>query len=44
MTHLCVLEEVESHFEIVTFFRLRKSEYLKDYKLIWSREDGTPLS
>ena len=44
--YLCVLEKEDmgNNYNVVTFFRLRKENYLKSYKLIWSQEDGEPLS
>ena len=37
-------KDTEGVFEIVTTFRISKSNYLKNYKLIWSWRDDTPSS
>lgn len=44
--YICVLEKdtQDNIYNIVTFFRLRKDNYLKSYKLIWSQEGGEPPS
>jgi hypothetical protein len=39
-----ILEKKEKTYNVVTFFRVRKEDYLSSYKLVWSREVGTPLS
>lgn len=44
--YVCSLEESDepAAYKVVTFFRIRKENYLNGYKLIWSQEGGTPLS
>lgn len=42
--YVLILEKNIKTYDVVTFFRIRNQNYLNNYKLIWSREVGTPLS
>ncbi|MDB5188441.1 MAG: hypothetical protein JWM92_39 [Candidatus Nomurabacteria bacterium] len=46
--YLCSIEvksvDESVHCEIVTFFRVRKEDYLNGYELLWEWKDGNPSS
>lgn len=42
--YFCSLEEVKNELFVVTAFRVRKKNYLKNYELLWSWRDDTPSS
>lgn len=42
--YFCALEKLKYSLHVVTVFRLRKKNYLKNYKLMWSRRGDTPSS
>ncbi len=47
--YLCSVEEIsdkkdDCHFEVATFFRLRKESYLASYNLLWEWKGGKPSS
>ena len=43
-SYLVSVEECDGNPYFVTMFRVRKKSYLKNYSLLWSREDGEPPS
>lgn len=41
--YLCALEKVaDNEFQVATAFRLRDSDYIKNYTLLWNRGSGKP--
>lgn len=41
--YFCSMEKVSANeFQIATSFRLRDSDYIKDYTLLWNRGSGKP--
>lgn len=42
--YFCALETGNEEIYIVTVFKLRKENYLKNYELLWSWKDGEPSS
>ncbi|MDP1743877.1 MAG: hypothetical protein Q8L51_03795 [Candidatus Amesbacteria bacterium] len=42
--YICSIETSETGNSVVTCFRLRDENYLKKYKILWSRKGGIPSS
>ncbi len=40
--YFCALQKIENTFFIVTCFRLRDPDYIKNYTLLWNRGSGKP--